>query len=268
MQFMNEGTVGMTCPCWTSIWDIQHWQFVKLPSCISCLSQARWGMRLLVIFTLIFTLAPVDRVQSAQMPEAQRIAEREAFWSEFRSLQSRVESLDRDFVDQRRILNDLDSKLDQIGSKSLKRDDIDTSKFATKAEISALKADIEKINIQWNKQHQDLKKEIQNQYTELRKILEGLNSGSLNSGFTASPQPHLETKKPVPSATKLKYPDMAIWEIRRGDTFSVIARTINEQHGLKLTPSDIEKANPEVNPRKLKIGQEIYFPIPSGLNLE
>lgn len=50
--------------------------------------------------------------------------------------------------------------------------------------------------------------------------------------------------------------------IKSGDTFSVIARAYREQ-GINVTSEQIEKANPGVDPTKLKVKQKIFIPAPA-----
>jgi LysM repeat protein len=53
------------------------------------------------------------------------------------------------------------------------------------------------------------------------------------------------------------------YEIKSGDTYMVIAQAYRDQ-GVKVTADQIEKANPGVNPKGLKIGQKIFIPAPKA----
>ncbi|MBO4545770.1 MAG: LysM peptidoglycan-binding domain-containing protein [Verrucomicrobia bacterium] len=46
-----------------------------------------------------------------------------------------------------------------------------------------------------------------------------------------------------------------IYEIQSGDTFAKLARRYN------VKPEELVKLNPDVNPTKLQIGQEIRIPV-------
>lgn len=63
-------------------------------------------------------------------------------------------------------------------------------------------------------------------------------------------QPVAPPPPPAPTATE--------YVIAKGDTYYSIAK----KYGLKM--SDIKKANPEVNPAKLKVGQKIQVPAAGG----
>ena len=47
--------------------------------------------------------------------------------------------------------------------------------------------------------------------------------------------------------------------VKSGDTFSVIAQAYREK-GVKVTSEQIAKANPKVNPGKLRVGQKLWIP--------
>jgi len=57
-------------------------------------------------------------------------------------------------------------------------------------------------------------------------------------------------------------PDKAIEHtIASGDTLSSIASAYNKEKNLKLTAELIQKANPGLDPLKLKVGQKIFIPL-------
>lgn len=53
------------------------------------------------------------------------------------------------------------------------------------------------------------------------------------------------------------------YEIKSGDTFSLIAQAYREQ-GIKVYAHQIAEANPNVNPAKLLVGTKIFIPAPKG----
>ncbi len=52
-------------------------------------------------------------------------------------------------------------------------------------------------------------------------------------------------------------------KVEAGETISAIAKAYHDQ-GVKVTTSDILKANPKVDPAKLYVGQKIFIPDPSA----
>ncbi|MBQ7590619.1 MAG: LysM peptidoglycan-binding domain-containing protein [Verrucomicrobia bacterium] len=69
----------------------------------------------------------------------------------------------------------------------------------------------------------------------------------LTANVPASPVPPVELPK-----TQKK---IEIYEIQSGDTFAKLARRYN------VKPEELVKLNPDVNPTKLQIGQEIKIPV-------
>ena len=50
--------------------------------------------------------------------------------------------------------------------------------------------------------------------------------------------------------------------IKSGDSYSGIAQAFSRDQGIKVTAEQIEKANPGLDPTKLKLGQRIIIPTP------
>jgi LysM repeat protein len=58
------------------------------------------------------------------------------------------------------------------------------------------------------------------------------------------------------------------YKVQKNDSFSLIAQACREQQGLSVTSKQIEEANPNVNPAKLKVGMKIFIPTPKGFVLK
>lgn len=190
---------------------------------------------------------------SIEKTEAQIKYERNAFMANFGRIQDSVDNLQRNFLDQRKSLGDLESKISRIENQLKNKKEVDTSKFATKKDLLLIKADIEKFNKQWSEDQNRLSSQIQKDIEDLKALILELNQPK-RGGLAMEQAP----KKPA----KMKYPGFINWEIRPGDSFSVIAREMNRAHGLNLSLNDIQKANPKVNSRKLTIKQIIKVPVP------
>lgn len=76
---------------------------------------------------------------------------------------------------------------------------------------------------------------------------------------TPAPRP-----RPAPEATAAP-PDptqpVAQYVVKQGDNLSLIAQACKEK-GTKVTVAEILKANPGLDPKRLKVGQTIYIPLP------
>jgi LysM repeat protein len=74
------------------------------------------------------------------------------------------------------------------------------------------------------------------------------------------------TPDATPSGHPAPPPDQTgfYYQVKKDDTFSVIAQAYREQEGLKVSVKDIQDANPNVNPSKLRVGMKIFIPAPKG----
>lgn len=213
-------------------------------------------MRFLVIsLTVLLSLGATNTSSSIEKTEAQKKYERLAFLNSFERIEDSVDNLQRNFLDQRKTLSDLERNISLIENQLKKKKEIDTSKFATKKDLDLIKADIEKFNKQWNEDQRQLRLQIISEIEDLKALIYELNRPRPN-------RPDLAIKTSPKKPAKLKYPGLIDWKIRSGDSFSVIAREMNKRYGLNLTLMDIQKANPDVNSRKLTIKQIIKVPVP------
>ena len=80
-----------------------------------------------------------------------------------------------------------------------------------------------------------------------RPVVSNLNTEMLAVNVPTNPVPPVELPK-----TQKK---IEIYEIQSGDTFAKLARRYN------VKPEELVKLNPDVNPTKLQIGQEIRIPV-------
>ena len=81
----------------------------------------------------------------------------------------------------------------------------------------------------------------------------------LGKTSTSRPRP---PKDPPGNSSSGDVPDKAIEHtIASGDTLSTIAAAYSKEKGLKLTADAIQKANPGLDPLKLKVGQKILIPL-------
>jgi len=157
-----------------------------------------------------------------------------------------------------------------------KIEDLIASQEAQKKVISELRHEIESVREQQNKptaayaSHDDLKrlgetiKEVdRKRIDDNEKVQAGLlKLSKMLTDKPVSVRP-TRTEKPDKSETETAKRDEKGFEyiIKSGDTISTIAKAYKEQN-IKITSDQIMKANPGLQPDKLRVGQKIFIPAP------
>jgi LysM repeat protein len=123
-----------------------------------------------------------------------------------------------------------------------------SSKFATREDLNSL---VEKIREVDRKREED-QKLVLREFEKLAKAPPVVSA------------PHANTSSKSSSGTEKGFE----YEIKSGDSYSAIVKAYNEEfktRGIKerITIEQLTKANPKVNPAKLKVGQKIFVPDPS-----
>ena len=54
------------------------------------------------------------------------------------------------------------------------------------------------------------------------------------------------------------------YEVKAGDTLAAIAKAYRDQQHVKVTATQIQTANPGLNPNNMKVGQKIFIPDPNA----
>jgi LysM repeat protein len=122
--------------------------------------------------------------------------------------------------------------------------------YATQDDVKQLAAKLQEVD----RKRQDDNEHILKELEKLGKTL-----GATSKKTTA---PAAATQSATQSGDGAARPDKGYeYVIKAGDTYSVIAQAYREQ-GIKVTPEQIEKANPGVSPNRLKVGQKIFIPAP------
>ena len=82
------------------------------------------------------------------------------------------------------------------------------------------------------------------------------------SGGTSSHTPPAATTDDTPPAAADVPQKGYYYTVQSGDTIAAIAKAYHDQ-GVKVTTSQILKANPKVDPAKLFVGQKVFIPDPN-----
>jgi LysM repeat protein len=88
---------------------------------------------------------------------------------------------------------------------------------------------------------------------------------NLRKGLLASTQTPKKSVQPSPSDTPANdKPEKGFeYTIQNGDTLSTIVKAYREKN-IKVSTDQILKANPDLKPDKLKVGQKIFIPAPKA----
>jgi LysM repeat protein len=142
------------------------------------------------------------------------------------------------------LARELDALRDQQGRPN--------SSYATQEDLKHLAEKLQEVDK--NRQHDKdlILKEIGGLVKEVAKQPLGPPKKAAGNGAREGTRP---PEKVVPAEKGYEY------VIKSGDNYSVIAQAYREQ-GIKVTPEQIEKANPGISPNKLRVGQKVFIPAP------
>ncbi len=166
-------------------------------------------------------------------------------------------------------LKQLSGKLDDClaGQESMRKQIEDLSREVENLKSAAARPNVNYASVDDVKRVADAIKEVdQNRlknYEEIRaKLLK------LGESLSAPPP---ERKKPVidnnnsdetPTGGKSGAPEKGFeYVIQRGDTLDAVVQAYREKN-IKITTSQVLKANPGLKPEKLRVGQKIFIPAP------
>jgi len=165
----------------------------------------------------------------------------------------------------------MEERVNQLNGKI---EDLIAGLEAQKKVISELRKEIEGLRDQQNKPstayatHDDVKRLAETVKEVDRKRIddnEKVQSALLKLSKTlATPPPkpvRTQTSTPETEAPKRSDDKGFEYTIKSGDNLSTIVKLYKEQN-IKITTDQIMKANPGLQPDKLKIGQKIFIPAP------
>lgn len=163
-------------------------------------------------------------------------------------------------------------------------DDLLAAQADQAKQIQALRREIEDLRLQINKPSAnyataDDLKQLANSVQEIEKnraadkelILKKMEElGQAVSAPVPRASSHPMVSSPDAGTTSVTVPGPVgdqngfYYTIQKNDSISGIAQACREQQGLKVSSKQIEEANPNVNPAKLKVGTKIFIPAPKG----
>jgi nucleoid-associated protein YgaU len=196
----------------------------------------------------LLSLAPLARGQdnataAAIAPRQEEIDER------FKRLSGQLDDILKSQADQLRRLGDLEDAVKNLRDQQSRPN----ATYASQEDLKRLADAIKEVDNNRLKDYEKIREEI----GQLGKVLAAPS--------TSTPVPtRPSSRNPVDAGPKQD--ENGYWYVvKRGDFLSTIAKAFNEQ-GVKVTLDQIEKANPNVDSTKLRIGQKIFIPAPKDKN--
>jgi LysM repeat protein len=132
------------------------------------------------------------------------------------------------------------------------RDKVNTPQVSDSASRDDLKNLAEQV--------QEIDKKRQADRALILKEIEKLGKISAAPTTRSKPAPVTTSADDTAPATPQKGYE---YQVQAGDTLAAIAKAYRDQ-GVKVTTSQILKANPKLDPAKLYVGQKVFIPDPNG----
>ncbi len=199
--------------------------------------------------TVLISGSALLRAQAADGPSTQELNENA------KVLEGKVQELMDAQGDLRKQIQALAREISEVREKAGKP----TGNFATQDDIKRLTDAIEKVD----RQRRDDNEKV---LAELSKLAKSLGTTTRTRPDPVKDKPGDKVKPTGDdggSSQKIQKGDQDgfNYKVKSGDTFSSIAKAYREQ-GVKIYSSDIEKANPGVESKSLKIDQPLFIPAP------
>jgi len=188
-------------------------------------------------FFLIVTVLSAAFLFQANAQDAALIEER------VKQLMGKIENLEEANAGQKR---QIEALLKEVQSLREHQQSVPTSGFASTEDLRELTRKV-----------QDIEEKRKSDRAFLEKEFDRLAKAA--GAKTTSPK---NTERDRPAANT-NLPDKGVEHVvASGDTLSTIAAAYSKELGAKITTALILKANPNLKPEKMRIGQKILIPIP------
>lgn len=189
----------------------------------------------------LLSLAPLARGQD----NATAAARQEEVDERFKRLSGQLDDILKSQADQLRRLGDLEDAVKNLRDQQSRPN----ASYASQEDLKRLADAIKEVDSNRLKDYEKIREEI----GQLGKVLA---SPSTSTPVPTRPSSHGNVD------TSTKQDENGYWYVvKRGDFLSTIAKAFNEQ-GIKVTLDQIEKANPNVDSTRLRVGQKIFIPAP------
>ena len=194
------------------------------------------------LFVCLLSITPELRAQDAAAASAK--ADRDAAEERYKRLNSALEDLLATQNEQQKRIAALAKEVEGLREQMSKP----SGNYASQDDLRALAKTVEKIDQKRVEDNERIVKEI----GKLGKVVAPSTPPKKSAGTGTS------TVTDTPSVLEK---DHYKYVVQSGDFLSTIVKAYNEK-GIKVTLDQILKANPKLDPNKLRIGQEIIIPVP------
>ena len=194
------------------------------------------------LIACLLLITPAVRGQDAAAAAAK--AERDAAEERYKRLNSAVDDLLAAHTEQQKRIAALAKEVESLREQQSRP----RASYASEEDLRRLAEKIQEID----------KKRADDKELILKEI------GKLGNKFSATPgpaRPKPSVADTTPSTSPEKSDKGYEYVIKSGDSLSAIAKAYREQ-GIKVTVDQILKANPKLEPTKLRVGQKIWIPAP------
>lgn len=194
---------------------------------------------------MLLSVAPMLRGQGS--PSAAEIASRQEAEENYKTMRGHIDDLLAAQADQEKRLQSLAKDIANLREQAAKP----TGNFASQEDLKHLADAIQEID----KKREADKELILHEISKLGKTI-------VTTAHTSVKTPVID-KDPTPAAVPDPNQDGYTYVIKSGDTYSLIAKLYRDK-GINVTTEQIEKANPGVDPARLKVKQKIFIPAPAA----
>ena len=194
------------------------------------------------LFVCLLSITPALRAQDAAAASAK--ADRDAAEERYKRLNSALEDLLATQNEQQKRIAALVKEVENLREQMSKP----SGNYASQDDLRALAKTVEKIEQKRVEDNERIVKEI----AKLGKVVAPSTPPKKSAG-TGTP-----VVTDTPSASDKEHYKHVV---QSGDTLSTIAQAFREK-GIKVSVDQILKANPKLDPNKMRVGQEIIIPVP------
>ncbi len=201
--------------------------------------------RILCLSVMLLSVAPLLRGQGS--PSAAEIASRQEAEENYKTLHATVDDMVAAQAEQAKRLQSLAKDIAELRDQAGKP----TGNFASQDDLKRLADAIQEID----KKREADKELILHEIAKLGK--------TIATTARTSVKPPVVKDDPTPASGTDPNQDVYTYVIKSGDTYSLIAKLYREK-GINVSTEDIAKANPGVDPARLKVKQKISIPAPAA----